>query len=102
MAKWKYTDYGIKEKIRMISVDDIEPTEHIQDEEKIENFKKSGEIIKPVRVRNKYFPGQKYQLYDGHHRLAAAKLRGDKFIPAIISENVAIKRIRRKREGFKI
>ena len=82
-------DKDFKIKIKLIRVDDVEMLEEprFKNRRKIDEYKMSGSIRKPVSVHGKYHPGQKYQLWDGHHRFIAAKERGDVFIPAVVDLN---------------
>jgi hypothetical protein len=97
--RWHFTAKNIKEKFRMIPVDDIEPVEINQDKDHIEEIAKSGDIREPIHVHGKYNPAQKYQLFNGHHRWFAAKKRGDKLIPAIIHLNETAHELWRKRQA---
>lgn len=83
--------HGVKQKIKMIPISDIQilEEERYKLRSKIDKIKLSGDIHTPIKVHAKYGPNQKYQLWDGHHRLIAARERGDKYIPAIIDLNVS-------------
>jgi hypothetical protein len=86
---WKVDIQGTKRKYKLADIDDIEPSEEVSEKNrgKIDSIKLSGDIQKPIKVHNKNEPGQKYQIYDGHHRWVAALERGDKNIPVEIVEN---------------
>jgi hypothetical protein len=86
-------------KYKMINPLDIEPTEFDKNPGKIQTIADSGPINKPIKVWNKfaskgeYTPPEgysytdKYQVVDGHHRLAAAIQRGDIEVPVKIMDD---------------
>lgn len=92
----------IKRKIKLIDPKDIELVEALQLKPDIEKIKESGDIQKPIFVWGKYWPEQKYQVRDGHHRVLAAQKRGDKLIPAEVVISTKQLKDWRKRKGMKI
>lgn len=101
-AQWRHDPYDkkLKFKLKLIDPNDIELREVEQSRESIENIKQSGEIRKPIHVIGKYDPSQKYQVYQGHHRTIAAQERGDKIIPASISDNPFWRKKWREEKGL--
>jgi len=109
-----------KDKIKLVRVDEVMPVEDDQSVRKVEEIKASGEIRKPIDVYNRYVGRgeehpkpenayerehgadmKKYQVFNGHHRLVAARERGDVVIPAKIVENPFQRQEYRRRKGLR-
>ncbi len=67
-----------------VDVDNIQEVEEVEefDSELVEAFALFPESIPPIQV--KYFGGELFQVFDGHHRLQAAKEAGHKAIWVIV------------------
>lgn len=69
--------------IRKIPIDAIRPSQAVLDERKVERMRKtwSADMAEPVVAER----NGEFTVLDGHHRWAAAKARGHKYLRARIS-----------------
>ena len=89
----------IQQKLKIVNINDIETLEDNFNYNKIEQLKKDISIngqLKPINLHGKYFKNQKYQVWNGHHRLIALKELGFKKVIAIIDLNTILMFYNRK------
>lgn len=84
-----------KVRLRLVDASEIEPLEPLEekDRKKVEELKRlilSGVNLTPVGVHGRVMPGDKYQIYDGHHRFLAYSELGMK-IPVEVTHNISDK-----------